>query len=199
MKRHGWMGLVVMSFVLAMTSGCAIYSVSDMDVMPPRLMIATKSPRTLYIVLDPDKVPPTLPILRGGGETGSRITELPTFVTRDLVKAFSTYFADVNVVPPGTTFDKASSVVADVQIDRMEHGLGRGGTMTWAFALQFPGASEYIFSYAGKAASHDSWDAVFENAITGLLAGYTDKHIHQEIMKADAEAKSPPQAASTSL
>jgi hypothetical protein len=64
-------------------------------------MVAHKSPRTAFIVLDPSKLPDVMPVSVDGQDRGGRLIDVHAFVTRDLVRAFSTYFDKVEVIAPG--------------------------------------------------------------------------------------------------
>ena len=192
-------------------SGCATsrLSVGSMAVSPPSLMVAKKSPRTLLIVVDPARVPAEVPVLVGGEDRGGRLTEVQQFVTRDLKKAFSTYFDQVVVAAPGQAVPPGPHAIADVKLERVEvvqtarrsSGVmtytAGAAAMTWGLGLRLSESDEYLYSFAGESVGTPSespdfvFRTMFESAITDLLKGYTDKGVHARLLEAPAPEHSP--------
>jgi hypothetical protein len=185
-------------------TGCVLgptrHSLTTMNVSPPGLMVAKRSPRTLYLVVDSAKLPAEITVQMAGNPTRETIADLQEFVRRDLKKAFSAYFDDVQVVSVGQPLGQSPHVVADVKIDRIEAirtGQRNNGilvvysavtSMTWGLGLRPSESDEYLYSFAGESrgTSGDTADFVyrsmFESAITDMLKGYTDKQVHQTIL-----------------
>ncbi len=189
-----------LAFVLAASScGPSRLSVRELAVAPPSLLTAKKNPRTLYLVLDPAKVPAEVPVLVGGVDRGGKLMDVTEFVTRDLKKAFKAFFTNVRVVPPNGVGGEPS-VVADVKLDRVEVLVGGSrpngiltmytgaAAVTWAFALRPSEASDYLFSFAGESVGSPGespelvFRSMFESAIAGLLKGYTEEHVNEQLL-----------------
>ena len=156
---------------------------------PPTILVAKKLSRPLFIVLDPANVKAEYEAPRI-----EKISNMQTFVTRDLVKVMSEYFSEVKVVPSASAVPQGDPVVAVVKVDAFkQESVILSGTsytvlvMTWSFALKTSNADDYLFSFAGIAKSkpsEPSWEAavtaMLENALTGLLdawaqSGTTEK------------------------
>jgi len=167
-----------------------------MAILSPSPLAPTRSPRTAYVVLDPHKVPATMRVLVDGEYYGGVLTDLHTFVRRDLKRALTPYFADVQVVSPGQTLGPRPHVIVDVRIDRVEIGItsrvetdsyvNRSGSasLTWAIAVRTSESSEYLYSFAGQSTGRVGVQpaivlrTMFERAIADFLDGYRDKGIH---------------------
>lgn len=187
--------------LLGCFSGPSQLSVAAMSIKPPSLMVAQKSPRTAYIVLDSGKVPAQAPVLVDGVDRGGKLTDVQTFVHRDLKQALSTYFADVQVVSPGQPMAGTPHVVVDVKLDRVEVVITstaylksqtiRSGSavLTWGIGLRPSEGKEYMFSFAGEAAGNPGQEpefvfrSMFESAIGGFLKAYSDKNVHDQMLK----------------
>jgi len=149
---------------------------------PPTILVAKKLNRPLFILMDPASVKAEYPAPRI-----EKISNMQAFVTRDVVKVMSEYFAEVKVVPSASAVPPGDTVVAVVKVDAFkdEHVIlsGNGYTvlvMTWSFALKTADAEDYLFSFAGIAKSRPnepSWDSavttMLENALTGLLDAWS--------------------------
>ncbi len=193
--------------LLALTLGCATgnytrsvngtvggYSMQNVHPKPPSLMVARKIPRPLYIVLDATKVKDTWPMETAACATGSagcehfKLMDMQQFVRRDLVAAMQNYFSRVEVVESPEALPKTPHVVADVKIDDIRlNALVRGPLtyqlieMTWGFALRGSDQQDYAYSFAGTAASNDSYPTfeagcaqLVENAIPAMLKKWTE-------------------------
>jgi hypothetical protein len=198
---------VVAALLVSGCAGVSKLSVSSMAVSPPSLMVAKKSPRTLLLVVDPAKVPVEVPVLVGGEDRGGRITDVQQFVTRDLKKAFSTYFDNVVVAAPGQAVPPGPHAVADVKLERVEviqtaHRTSGSMTytagaaaLTWGIGLRLSESDEYLYSFAGESVGTPSespdfvFRTMFESAITDMLKGYTDKGVHARLLEAPAPEK----------
>lgn len=194
--------------LLALSFGCATgnysrsvygtvggYSMRNVHPKPPSLMIARKIQRPLYIVLDANKVKDTWPLATAACATGAagcehfELMDFQQFVRRDLREAMTNYFSRVEVVDSPEALPKTPHVVADVKVDDIRlNALVRGSLtyqlieMTWAFALRGSDQQDYAYSFAGTAASNDSYPTfeagcaqLVENAIPAMLKKWTEK------------------------
>lgn len=194
---------VMLAAVVCVGLACAVapskFSLREVNVAAPSLMIAHKSPRTAYLVLDPAKVPNVLPVLVDNQDRGGRLEDVQAFVTRDLAKVFGNYFQKVEVVAPGQPIPQDdSAAVVDVKIDRVEvrvmqtsQGVSSGyAALTWGLGLRLSEGNDYLYSFAGESHSTPTSDvsvafrSMFEAAITDMLAGYTDKKVHEAVLAA---------------
>ena len=205
--------LRLLSFLAAaaLASGCAMasLSVSALAVSPPSLLVAKKSPRTLVLIVDPARVPAQMPVLVGGADQGGKLTDVQAFVTRDLKKAFSTYFDEVLVAAPGQPLPAGAHAVADVKLERIEvvqtarrtSGVmaytAGAAALTWGLGLRLSESDEYLYSFAGESVGTASespdfvFRSMFESAIGDLLKGYTEKQVHARLLEAPAPAGKP--------
>jgi len=192
--------IVVSMIVVGCATGPSTHSVKSLQLKPPSLMIARKSPRTLFIVLDPARVPETAGPLKWDLGT-PHITDLHEFVRRDLVTAMANYFERVEVVAPGFAFPVQPHVVADVKVDGARPlvvGQFALAEFTWGFALRPSEADDYLFSYAGTSRSEVSRSAnamiqsLLENAITDFVKAFTEKEVHQKLLQLPSHAAPVP-------
>lgn len=193
--------------VLALGVGCATsnygrsvygteggYSMRNAHPKPASLMVAQKIKRPLYIVLDANKVKDTWPLetapcaVGGMGCEHFKLMDMQEFVRRDLRAAMSNYFEKVEVVDSPAALPQTPHVVADVKIDDVRlDALVRGPLtyelieMTWGFALRRSEQQEYAYSFAGTAASNDSYPTfeagcaqLVENAIPAMLKKWAE-------------------------
>lgn len=191
---------------LLTASGCVIVagpsqlSVEQLAPTPPSLMIAKKSPRIAYLVLDPARVPSELPVLVAGQDRGGKLVSTQTFVERDVRRALSNYFAQVEVVAPGAVPANKPHVVVDVKLERVEvlqtsrrqdgiltHTAG-AAMLTWGLGLRASEEDEYLYTFAGESVGVPNEDPSFvfrsmlEAAIAQMLKGYTEKRVHERVM-----------------
>lgn len=200
------MQLCIAALAAVGVSGCAMapVKVSELQVMPPSLLIAKKASRPLFIVLDPSKVPDSV-VIPEDELKEIKVFELQTFVKRDLKRAMETFFDRVEIVAPDFKFPDGAYMRADVRIDkltaRVEKAMDAGnaanvaaqifGEMTWAFALRPSEATEYLYSFAAASKGKYSMTHVsetpklfastFEVAISELLKGMTDKGVTERV------------------
>ncbi|WP_434385460.1 hypothetical protein [Melittangium boletus] len=185
--------LGAMLLVTALGCGPSRYSVSALAVSPLSLMVSTKSDRTLYVVLDPAKVPTEMTVLVNDRDRGVKLTEVQEFVSRDLKKAFSTYFDDVQVVSPDQSrAQKKPHVVVDVKIERVEVTILGGGlgsaALNWGMGMRASESKDYLYAFAGESTSTSTFNldqlfrAMFEKAIGEMLQAYSDKKVHEEVL-----------------
>ncbi len=193
--------------LVALTVGCATgnysrsvygtaggYSMRNVHPTPPSLMVARKIQRPLYIVLDASKVKDTWPLETASCATGTagcerfKLIDFQEFVRRDLRSAMMNYFERVEVVDSAQALPPTPHVVADVKVDAIRlNALVRGYLtyqlieMTWGFALRGSDQQEYAYSFAGTAASNDSYPTfeagcaqLVENAIPAMLKKWTE-------------------------
>jgi hypothetical protein len=185
-------------------------SLTSMSIAPPPQMVARVSSRTAYIVLDPAKVPGQLTVFVDGVDRGGRLTDVQTFVTRDLQRALSAYFERVEVISPGQPTGNMPSAIVDVKIDRVDAiisqtsiqeapgfhlGDGRqevaGGSavLTWGLGIRLSEAPDYAFSFSDGSASVPSDDprvayrSMFERAIAKMLNRYNEQHTQELILR----------------
>ena len=198
-----------LAFVLfaSITAGCATgnytrsvygtvggYSMRNVHPTPPSLMVAHKIERPLYIVLDASKVKDTWPLSTASCATGSpgcehfNLIDFHEFIKRDLRNTMGNYFSRVEVVDSPAALPKTPHVVADVKVDDIRlNALVRGALtyqlieMTWGFAMRGSDQQEYAYSFAGTAASNDSYPTfeagcaqLVENAIPAMLKKWTE-------------------------
>lgn len=193
--------------LLVMTAACATgnytrsvhgtvggYSMLNVRPKPPSLMVARKIERPLYLVLDAAKVKDTWGLETAPCATGGRgcerfnLMDVQQFVRRDLRTAMESYFSRVEVVESTQALPSTPHVVGDVKLDDIRlNGLVRGAftyqliEMTWGFALRGSDQQDYAYSFAGTAASNDSYPTfeagcaqVVENAIPAMLKKWTE-------------------------
>ncbi|HCF56474.1 MAG TPA: hypothetical protein DFS52_00555, partial [Myxococcales bacterium] len=206
--RVGTVGSLFLSLALFAT-GCAApgnysrsaygtiggYSLANANPKPASLMVARKIERPLYIVLDASRVKDTWPLetqacaTHVDGCERFKLMDVQTFVRRDLKAAMESYFASVEVVEPSQALPNAPHVVADVKIDDIRlNGLVRGRQtyslieMTWSFALRLGEEVDYAYSFAGTAASNDTYPTfeagcatLVENAIPAMLKKWVEE------------------------
>jgi hypothetical protein len=194
-------------FLLALTS-CATgnyarsvngteggYSLANARPKVMSLMVARKIDRPLYIVLDATRVKDTwsletracaIPNARGCERFN--LLSVQTFVRRDLKAAMENYFSRVEVVDSPAALPTTPHVVADVKVDDVRlNDLVRGAytytliELTWGFAMRKNEQSDYAYSFAGTAASNDSYPTfeagvgtLIENAIPPMLKKWTE-------------------------
>lgn len=204
----------VLLMVLATFGGCVTsrsathFSVNTLQLAPPSLMVAKKSPRTAVLVLDTAKVPAELAVLVDGEDRGGRITDVHAFVQRDLVRVFKNYFEDVQVLTPDQPLPSSPHAVIDVKIDRVEVRVTQTradgivtrsagyAAMTWGLALRLSEASEYLYSFAGQSAGAPGGEppvvlrSMFEAGISDMLSGYTEKKVHAAVLSESPEIRS---------
>ncbi len=189
----------VTPLLLAMfVSGCAFFSpqpdtsVSKLNVLPPSLMIATKSNLTAYVVVDNELLPDQMSLLNEGADTGFKLNDVHVFATRDLVRVFSNYF---NVVKFATAdaVPEDAAVVFIPKIDKFE-SFQTTVKMTWGLGVRLRGDADYIFSFAGESAGYGGsmkmdvvCNSMLENAVADFLSSYTDKKIHSKILEREKE------------
>ncbi len=190
MRRLGLI-LIVSSFIV----GCGAsarqrqHDLTGRSVATPTLMVNRPIERKLYLVMDPQQVPDTVMIRRSNhSATGFR-----AFLTRSLRAALGHYFRGIAVVeaPPAVA---EPHVVADIRLDRVEVDStttpGRSRLkMQWAFAVRPSEVEDYVFSFAGQAASeavnYDESEVAFErgfeqmllSALTGLIEKWTSEDV----------------------
>jgi hypothetical protein len=185
--------------------------VSQLQVSPPSLIVAKRAPAPLYIVLDPSHVPDEYVIPQDELKE-IRISELQTFVRRDLKRAMETYFEKVEVVAPGYAFPAPPYWKADVRIDSLRSKVIKAtdnqsgavaaqifGEITWAFAIGPTGSSDYLFSYAGHSVGNYSMTHVsesgkmfasaFETALGDLLQAFTEKKVPEKLIPEEPRAE----------
>ncbi len=202
-KRELW----ILTVASAVATGCARgnytksihgtvggYSLANARPKPPNLLVARKIERPLYIVVDAARVKNTWTLETRACATGSdgcerfQLMDVQTFVRRDLKAALEGYFSRVEIVESPQALPATPHVVADVKIDDLRlNGLVRGALtytiieMTWAFALRPSQQTDYAYSFAGTAASNDSYPTfeagcatLVENAIPAMLKKWTE-------------------------
>ncbi len=212
--RSFWPALCAVVLLGTANTGCALFrgpttwSVTSVPVAPAAPMVAHKSPRTAFIVLDPTKVPDQIPVTVDGENRGGTITEVRTFVTRDLAQALSQYFDKVQVIAPGQATGEAPAVLVDVKVDRMEvHVLGQreedlsAGPVsfgkvtknegkfifTWGLGLRLPESQDYAFSFAESTESTAGTDigiclrSALERAVNNFLSRYASEHVAEKV------------------
>ena len=110
------------------------------------------------------------------------------------------HFARVEVVAPGQPMPEEPHVVGDVKVDRVQLNNVPAGNLvytiielSWAFALRPSEAPEYLFSFAGQAASTPAYPTfeagcaqMVESAIAGFLAKWTEEGGLEAFRKASA-------------
>ncbi len=181
-------------------SGWPTRSMSEIEISPPKLMVAKKIERPLVMVLDPKQVADVQGPVKWGFNR-YEITEFHLFVERDLKGAMETFFSDVRVVSAGEPLPDGPIVVADIRVDRLEAqiiGQVALAELTWAFALRPVESETYLFSYAGTSSSEPRRSAkkmvgsCLERAITDMVTAWTDKGVTQALRElgspADLEA-----------
>jgi hypothetical protein len=171
------------------------YSMKNVKAKPLSLMVAKKVARPLYIVLDSARVKSEFELETAGCAVARpdcerfKLMDVQSFVTRDLKSTMETYFTSVEIVPSAAAIPAAPHVVADVKIDDIRlNGLVRGPLtyslieMTWGFALRPSEQTEYSYSFAGTAASNDSYPTfeagvatLVENALPAMLKKWTEE------------------------
>jgi hypothetical protein len=171
------------------------YSLANVSPKPLSLMVARKIDRPLYIVLDGTRVNDVWPLETRACATDSyscerfKLMDVHSFVTRDLKGAMENYFVTVEVVTSAAQLPSVPHVVADVKIDDIRlNQLVRGPyvhtliEMTWGFALRPNEQADYAYSFAGTAASADSYPTfeagcatLIENAIPAMLKKWTEE------------------------
>jgi len=176
--------------MLALACGGSGVNVDALAPSPPTLMIATKLQTPLYIVLDPARVKPAYEVERIG-----TISNMGTFVSRDLKQAMSEYFATVHVVASAAEIQAEDYVIADVKVDGFKKGTASNGVesysvwqMTWNFALRPSDHEDYLFSFAGISQSDPvvgSWNeavsGILERALAGLLAKWAEAETFEDL------------------
>jgi hypothetical protein len=200
MKKVFILAFVAFAATIA-ACGPSTISLLDIEPAPLSLMNAQVSPRTACLVLNPSRVPNEMPVLVEGKHQGGTMADAQEFVKRDLKKAFENYFRKVIVVSPGDPMPTEPHVVIDVKIDRVEVVItkktqsgamvtSRGyAAMTWSLGMRPSESKEYLYSFAGECAGTPAAKPQFlirsmlESSIASMLKGYTDKHVHSEIMK----------------
>lgn len=170
------------------------YSMQNVHPKPASLMVARKIQRPLYIVLDAALVKDTWMLETAPCATGSlgcerfKLMAFDQFVRRDLRAAMQNYFSRVEVVESAAQLPTTPHVVADVKVEDIRlNALVRGGLtyeiiqMTWGFGLRASEQQEYAYSFAGTAASGDSYPTfeagcaqLVENAIPSMLKKWTE-------------------------
>ncbi len=170
------------------------YSLVNAKPTPPNLMIARKIERPLFLVLDANRIRNTWPLETSACATDSKgcerfeLQDVHTFVRRDLKSTMENYFSRVEVVESSSGLPSTPHIVADVKIDNIRlNDLIRGSMthtlieMTWGFAMRRGEQQDYVYSFAGTAASNDSYPTfeagcatLIENAIPAMLKKWTD-------------------------
>jgi len=177
-----YLGLVMISLALMACGGGGV-NVAVLSPSAPTLMVASKLQTPLYIVLDPARVKPAYEVDRIG-----TVSNMGSFVSRDLKAAMSEHFATVKIVSNASEITEEPHVVADVKVDGFKKSSVSDGAasysvfeMTWSFALRPSDSSDYLFSFAGISPSDyraKSMDAVvsgmLELALTGLLEKWAE-------------------------
>jgi len=214
--RHGprvALGAVAVIITIGCFGGPTTISAKKLRVSPPALMIAKKVPRTAYIVVDPDKIPASLTVLVDGKPRGGTITDVQEFANRDLKRAFSNYFENVEVVAPGWVPPPTEHAVIDARVDRIEvrragssGGVSYGfAALTWGLGMRISESSDYVYTFAGESVSPPGGDpnlvfrSMFEAAITDMLKGYTDKQIHDRLLSVSSGDKPAPTVDTTTM
>ncbi len=163
-----------------------VLSLTEVTASPMSLMVAKKIDAPLVIILDPAKVPDSWPMHKKYA-----VADWDTFVSRDLKKAMETYFTTVTVLAPGAPLPEGPHMVADVKVDRVQLSpIDVGGLtynvmeMQWGFAVRPSGADAYLFSFAGKAHSKETYSSALvglgqlvESAVAGLLQAWSEKEV----------------------
>ena len=201
MKRNVTVGFVLL--VAALLFGCAapVVNFSQLAAQYPKMMIGNKSDIPVYVVVDPSTVP-------ASGQTPTqwpiKWEGLDHFVGRDIVGALSLFFNSVKAGPPNPGLADQKVIIVEVRVDTLTYHTEKassGGTtaqtnyaeMDWALGLRPSNASEYIFSYAGKAkgtvyfatrnAVPDAYRDLISVAISQFLKAYTDEDVHQKVLQ----------------
>jgi len=173
----------------------------------PSLQVAKPIAATLYIVLDPAKVKQAYHVSSARRKLSLDISEFDLFVSRDLKNAMAPNFEHVEVVAPGAAFT-AKYVVADVKVDNVEMKdeaiegavsvISTRLVLTWAFAVRPAEADDYLFSFAGSAASTDTANGpedfvrqVVESAISGLLQKWGEGDVHSKLLEWSHNGNAP--------
>jgi len=108
------------SFTLGGSAGAQQLSLRTLSPAPPLPLVGHKSSLPLYLVLDPVKVPAQMPVLVNGANLGASLVDMNLFVTRDLKRAFESYFAQVSVVAPAQAPSSGPGLIVDMRLDRIE-------------------------------------------------------------------------------
>lgn len=186
------------------------YSLTNAQAKPPNLMVARKIERPLYIMLDATRVKDTWAMETSACATGSGgcerfdLLDVHLFVRRDLKVAMENYFSRVVVVESREALPNTPHVVADVKIDDLRlNTLVRGALgftlieMTWGFAMRRSEQEDYVYSFAGTAASNDSYPTfeagcatLIENAIPAMLKKWVEEGGVEALRDAQPAAQS---------
>ncbi|MDR0966636.1 MAG: hypothetical protein LBM75_09100 [Myxococcales bacterium] len=169
------------------------FSLKEIKVSIPSLLVVQKSKRPFYIVLDPAKIKDAYyPKVAGawGRMATAELKHFHDFVRRDLVKVLQDQFETVTVVGPGFTPPESAAWIADVKVDDVDVLVRPMGTMTfsnfemqWSFAVRAPEQNEYLASYAFKSTSSNSYrdfregaSQMLDSAVSGFLKALTEKN-----------------------
>ncbi|MDR0966637.1 MAG: hypothetical protein LBM75_09105 [Myxococcales bacterium] len=167
-----------------------VFSLNEVTLTPPSLLVVQKSKRPFYIVLDPAKVQDTYYLKVAAGMYARRVTvelnDFNQFIQRDLVKLFQNHFETVTVVDPTFTIPEADAWIADVKVDVFQQKIGNAQMssmeMLWSFAVRAPHQADYLATWTFGSASMKMYPgndmgitAILEVAIGDLLQALTQK------------------------
>lgn len=168
-------------------------------------MVAQKIPRPLYLVLDPAKIQDRWAISSNGRH--GHVVDFHAFITRDLKRTMSNYFATVEVVSSAAEIPPIPHVIADIQVEKVYVNPRTIGHLTysiiemnWGFALRPNESPEYMYSYAAVNQSESvyatfdiGFTQLIEGSIVSMLKGWTeDDGLNKLRIFIDSAAQSQP-------
>jgi hypothetical protein len=137
------------------------------------------------------------------------VTEIRTFVTRDLKRAFEAYFETVHVVDseaqlPATPHVRGNVKLSSLRYDRRVSAGHDGGqhneifgALEWGFGLRVAGDNEFVYSFAERTSSKDGMKGfgdtseitdTFQQALQHLLADYAKNGARPTLARANGGA-----------
>ena len=178
------------------TSGPLRTSANDFKLTTLPAMVGQKVTLPLYLVAPPADVPDHVHIAGMNififKIPDVELSDVRTFVTRDLKQALERYFSTVQVVDseaklpatPHVRGDiKLSSLTYDRRVSAGEHGQRNElyGALEWGFGLRVSGETEFVYTFAERTTSlsgmkgftdDSTWQDTFQQALHHLLADY---------------------------
>ena len=168
--------------LLALCAGCGgALSASEFQIAPLPAMVTQKSPLPLVIVAKPGDVPDHFHV---AGKAVSLfyfipdvdVTELRTFVTRDLQRALAPYFASVTVVDGESKLPKGPYLRADVVLSKLEYeqhvSAGDQGqrydffaAVEWAFSVRSFDSPQMKLNFSDRAVSPQPMENRYDTSI----------------------------------
>ncbi|MCB9558222.1 MAG: hypothetical protein H6707_19050 [Deltaproteobacteria bacterium] len=192
---------------VSISGGCAVgfgaytAKLRGQSVRTTAPLVARRVARKLVIVVDAQRLPDAFQITN----IRHSVTGFRPFMQDSLKNTLSSYFDNIVFVEKGAAMPSEPHLVAELQMNGVEgynHVAGRLTytilKMQWAFAVRPSEAEEYLFSFAGVAASQPSYrtldegcQQMMQSAMHGLLSSWTKKKVHGQLRALDQQPTMP--------